>query len=170
MNYKEAKKKGFKYITRDIIGGECAHKEVPVRNNGYWYSKGWHYITTNGHVCKSKEDIMDIDTAIVLSRTKRPIEEIAIAEGHMVFIKSCPICNTIFETTRNNKVYCSHSCAIRANNKRIAENKPVDNCIECGRPFDKTTRSNCCSPECSYKRKLRKNEQYKKARAKRNDS
>lgn len=81
MNYKEAKKKGFKYITRDIIGGECAHKEVPVSNNGYWYSKGWHYITKNGHVCKSKEDIMDIDTTIVLSRTKRPIEEIAIAEG-----------------------------------------------------------------------------------------
>lgn len=170
MNYKEAKKKGFKYITRDIIGGECAHKEVPVSNNGYWYSKGWHYITKNGHVCKSKEDIMDIDTAIVLSRTKRPIEEIAIAEGHMVFIKSCPICNTVFETTRNNKVYCSHSCAIRANNKRIAENKPVVTCIECGRPFEKTTRSNCCSPECSYQRKLRKNEQYKKARAKRNDS
>ena len=64
VNYKEAKKKGFKYITRDIIGGECAHKEVPVRNNGYWYSKGWHYITKNGHECKSKEDIMDIDTAI----------------------------------------------------------------------------------------------------------
>lgn len=170
MNYKEAKKKGFKYITRDIIGGECAHKEVPVSNNGYWYSKGWHYITKNGHVCKAKEDIMDIDTAIVLSRTKRPIEEIAIAEGHMVFIKSCPICNTVFETTRNNKVYCSHSCAIRANNKRIAENKPVVTCIECGRPFKKTTRSNCCSPECSYKRKLRQNEQYKKARAKRNDS
>lgn len=44
MNYEEAKAQGFKYVTRNQLGGECVHKTKPERKGGYWESPGWRYI------------------------------------------------------------------------------------------------------------------------------
>lgn len=106
MNYKEAKKQGYKYITRDAIGGECAHKEYPKKKHIYWYSKGWHYID-NGYACKSKDEVIDIDTAIKTKKPQEPIRPI----NPFVYVKVCSICNKVFETLNNRQKYCGKECA-----------------------------------------------------------
>lgn len=165
MNYKEAKKQGYKYITRDRIGGECAHMLLPVNKNGYWYSKGWHYITTGGHACKSLDTVMEIDQAIKRKKPTPQPRKIKKDPERPVYIVTCKHCGKVFETNYSIRTYCSHDCAVKANNKRISEKpKPIVNCIICGKPFEKNTRSNTCSPECSYKRKLIKNAEAKQNR------
>lgn len=62
MDYFEAKKKGFKFVTRDLVGGECVHFTMPKRKNKYWFSDGWRYIDGGG--CLDKTKVMTIDEAI----------------------------------------------------------------------------------------------------------
>ena len=63
MNYEEAKEQGFRYVTRNPLGGECVHKTKPKRVGGYWESPGWRYIQ-GGTACLEKNVIMSINIAI----------------------------------------------------------------------------------------------------------
>lgn len=155
MNYYEAKQKGYRFITRDYVGGETAHKTYPIQNSrGYWVSPEWQYIT-NGTGCLKTTEVVEIDTAIQNSKT--PIKS-HYKKKHYHSL-TCAVCGKPFEAERKNRMYCSKKCSNDANNERVRRKKEqlVSYCIECGKPFVKVSKSNTCSTECSYKRKLKKN-------------
>ena len=35
---------GYKYIARERIGGESAHKETPIADATGYHSNGWRYV------------------------------------------------------------------------------------------------------------------------------
>lgn len=77
MNYEEAKAQGFRYVTRNPLGGECVHKTKPKRVGGYWESPGWRYIQ-GGTACPEKNVIMSINIAI--DRQKQQLKGPVVAE------------------------------------------------------------------------------------------
>ena len=61
----------------------------------------------------------------------------------------CPVCNTIFETDKNAKKYCSAKCRRKANNQKAIKSTLREfSCAWCGDAFLSTRRKKYCSKEC----------------------
>ena len=48
----------------------------------------------------------------------------------MIYEKQCPICETKFRTTRENKVYCRQTCVNRARSLRLLEKGNFDESLD----------------------------------------
>lgn len=73
-----------------------------------------------------------------------------------VLIKKCSYCGKKFETTKNNKKYCSKKCEIKNKlklDKRKKNRKYEKICNYCGKLFMANKKTNYCSDECSKKAK-----------------
>lgn len=106
MDYQEAKKLGYKYITRDRIGGECAHKRMPKLRNGFWISEGWRYV--EGYVYKNKSKPLAIDEAIRLEGFMPPPKEPKTGPKEIEAI--CEYCGKPFMSHSKSRKYCSDKC------------------------------------------------------------
>lgn len=117
MDYQEAKKLGYKYITRDRIGGECAHLTEPkLGDDGYWKSEGWRYV--DGCCCLDKKHIMDIDEAIKIEKSS-PFKSVPKWEPETVEL-TCQYCGKKFVGRSKSRKYCSGKCA---NDNKIQKRK-----------------------------------------------
>lgn len=113
--YFDAKADGFKYVTRDLVGGECVHKTKPKRKNKYWFSYGWKYIQ-DGNMCPDKTTIMGINAAI--RRYKLAVKRRTIKVESDSKIKRCEWCEEVFEPKRGNQKYCCELCQKKASKWR----------------------------------------------------
>lgn len=61
--------------------------------------------------------------------------------------KACPVCDKLFYTTREAKVYCSEACKVQA---RVEKKRkpPVITCEGCGKPFERQGSQRYCSDAC----------------------
>lgn len=112
MDYLQAKELGYNYIARDYVGGECAHKNKPKFDDGYWKSKDWQYV--DGHACKDRKKVLTIDEAIRLEKIT-PIR--AVKEPVLIEI-TCIECKKPFIATSARFKYCSDECKKAAAKKR----------------------------------------------------
>ncbi len=65
----------------------------------------------------------------------------------VVYNKICKVCNSIFETNFNKKLYCSSDCTNSAILKRKKEvRRKFKSCVTCGK--ENLTKSKYCSKEC----------------------
>lgn len=157
MNYEEAKAQGFKYVTRNQLGGECVHKTKPERKGGYWESPGWRYIQ-GGTACPEKNVIMAINVAINIQNRqqealklaaqarKRAKKETRKRTGRRV----CKTCKREFDAEHGSISYCSDLCMMigkRRNNakwkaKQRGEVPPelgaLVTCKQCGQKFHRS--------------------------------
>jgi len=182
VNYEEAKAQGFKYVTRNQLGGECVHKTKPERKGGYWESPGWRYIQ-GGTACPEKNVIMAINVAINIQNRqqealklaaqarKRAKKETRKRTGRRV----CKTCKREFDAEHGSISYCSDLCMMigkRRNNakwkaKQRDEVPPelgaLVTCKQCGQKFHRSRHYIAyCSNACREAARIAKRPMHSK--------
>lgn len=173
INYTRLKKQGYRFVTKDCIGGECAHKTKPtLSNKGFWHSDGWQYVE-DGTACENTKELLSIDIAIKRVRKKRADEarrrKQEEAKNEIYKLKrTCVICGTIFDHTHAAKKYCSGTCNYEsiARTRRAKKGQPLiyydKVCEICGTPFTTVQESRtACSDVCALKIKQKALEEEK---------
>lgn len=161
INYTRLKKEGFRFVTKDYIGGECAHKVKPKRADiGFWHSDGWRYVQ-EGTACENTKELLSIDIAIKRVRKKRADEarRRKQEEAKKAIDKrthTCVICGTIFDYPNAAKKYCSGVCHYESISraKRVRKGQTLvyydKECEICGKPFTTVQDSRtACSDMCA---------------------
>lgn len=107
---------GYKYIARERIGGESAHKETPIADATGYHSNGWRYVGRFEEIPSVvNKGWIGIDEAIERAVTA----EIAYQKqkAHDKYIKrrnktttECAVCGSNFVRSHNSLRYCSERC------------------------------------------------------------
>lgn len=158
MDYIEAQGYGFKYVTRDPVGGESVHKTEPKLNSlGCWISPGWRFVQDVASCPKG--EVMPIEEAIQIHSQKMASGEIeqVVHKAHAPYIKTkrCVICKKDFESVNNAK-YCSEECRIKAKEAKYKRSQAKRRligfnctCQNCKKQFRaQSQHKKYCSDEC----------------------
>lgn len=107
---------GYKYIARERLGGESAHKETPIADEIGYQSNGWRYVlrfeeippvVTKGWI-GIDEAIERAITAEIAYRKQKAHEKYIERKNKMT--TECAVCGRKFVKRRNPSQYCSERC------------------------------------------------------------
>ena len=107
---------GYKYIARERIGGESAHKETPIADATGYHSNGWRYVwrfeeippVVNKGWIGIDEAIERAVTAEIAYRKQKAHDKYIKRTNKM--ITECAVCGSKFVKRRNPSRYCSERC------------------------------------------------------------
>lgn len=107
---------GYKYIARERLGGESAHKETPIADGTGYHSNGWRYVWRFEEIPPVvNEGWIGIDEAIeravaaeIAYRKQKAHEKYMERKNKMT--TECAVCGSKFVRRHNSFRYCSERC------------------------------------------------------------
>jgi hypothetical protein len=110
--YKALKKHGYQYIAAERIGGETAHKTVPVYSQKFgWLSDGWRFVVKAAeHANVVDRGYMHIDEVIAYVKEHEDDMLFQSWEGKLIYTKTCKLCGAVYRGRTVRSVYCSDGC------------------------------------------------------------
>lgn len=115
--YKALKKHGYQYIAAERIGGETAHKTVPVYSQKLgWLSDGWRFVVKAAeHANVVDRGYMHIDEVIAYVKEHEDDMLFQSWEGNKpkkqrIYTNTCKLCGAVYRGRTFRSVYCSDEC------------------------------------------------------------